>query len=275
MLDDVEETFDEVALAREREVALARRLAICPRRNDGLDAADFEMLDEAVAIIAFVGEEGRGFDFLGQDLGLRYVVNMSAGEAHRQRIARRIDYGVNLGRQIRRASGRSLRSNPLFSSPGAVLMGLAMDASIMAYSLSGSSAKVLSRLSQTPLSAHRENRLLFFQSPKCSGRSRQGAPVRNFQMTANSRLPLSPSRPILEANIQFVQIDRHSMHSVSKAASIKKAPMNHASRGYRTRRAMGGRRQTPLLFEQRLDDRPLLVGQVHARPVRPVDHSRL
>jgi len=25
------------------------------------------------------------------------------------------------------------------------------------------------------------------------------------------------------------------MHSVSKAASIKKAPMNHASRGYRTR----------------------------------------
>src|SRR5829696_2695739 len=74
-----------VALAIEREVALARRLAICPRRNDRLDAADFEMLDEAVAIIAFVDEEGCGFDFLGQDLGLRYVVNVSAGEAHRQR----------------------------------------------------------------------------------------------------------------------------------------------------------------------------------------------
>ena len=65
----LEEAFDEVALAIEREVALARRLAICPRRNDGLDAADFEMLDEAAAIIAFVGKEGRGFDFLGQDLG--------------------------------------------------------------------------------------------------------------------------------------------------------------------------------------------------------------
>ena len=74
VLDVVEETFDEVALAIEREVALARRLAICPRRNDGLDAADFEMLNEAVAILAFVGEEGWGFDFLGQDLGLRYVV---------------------------------------------------------------------------------------------------------------------------------------------------------------------------------------------------------
>jgi hypothetical protein len=31
----------------------------------------------------------------------------------------------------------------------------------------------------------------------------------------------------------------------------------------------------PLLFEQRLDDRPLLVGQVHARPVRRVDRNRL
>src|SRR6516164_2170529 len=87
VLDDVEETFDEVALAIERKVALARRLAICPRRNDGFDAGDFEMLDEAVAIIAFVGEEGCGFDFLGQDLGLRNVVNVSGGEAHRQWIA--------------------------------------------------------------------------------------------------------------------------------------------------------------------------------------------
>jgi hypothetical protein len=51
VLDVVEETFHEVALAIvEREVALAQRLAICPRRNDGLDAPDFEMLDEAVAI---------------------------------------------------------------------------------------------------------------------------------------------------------------------------------------------------------------------------------
>ena len=99
VLDVVEETFHEVALAIEREVALARRLAICPRRNDGLDAADFEMLAEAIAIIAFVGEEGCGFHILGQDLGPRYVVNVSAGEAHRQRIAQRIDDGVNLVRQ--------------------------------------------------------------------------------------------------------------------------------------------------------------------------------
>ncbi len=41
--------------------------------------------------------------------------------------------------------------------------------------------------------------------------------------STNSRLPLSLSRPTssggLEANVQFVQIDRRSMHSISKAAS--------------------------------------------------------
>ena len=61
VLADGEDTCDAVALALERDVALARRLAMCPRRNDGLDGADFEMLDEAVALIACVGEEACGF----------------------------------------------------------------------------------------------------------------------------------------------------------------------------------------------------------------------
>src|SRR5262249_54108502 len=75
---------------------------------------------------------------------------------------------------------------------------------------------------------------------------------------------------------QFVQIDRRSLHSVSKAASIKKAPKNHASRGYHTRVAPRAATavRPPLLFEQWLDDRPLVV-QVHARPVRRVDRNRL
>ncbi len=52
--------------------------------------------------------------------------------------------------------------------------------------------------------------------------------------------------------------------------------MNRASRGYRTHvapRAAAAVRP-PLLFEQQLDDHPL-VRQVHARPVRRVDRNRL
>src|SRR5215467_9745181 len=62
------------------------------------------------------------------------------------------------------------------------------------------------------------------------------------------------------------KLNRRSMHSVSKAASIKKAPMNHASRGYHTRVAPRAATavRPPLLFEQRLGDRPL----VRSMPVR-------
>ena len=73
-----------------------------------------------------------------------------------------------------------------------------MVASIIAYSLSGSSAKALKGFSQTPLAAQREKRLwVFFQPPNCFGKSRHGAPTRNFQITAstNRRLPRSLLRP--------------------------------------------------------------------------------
>lgn len=72
-----------------------------------------------------------------------------------------------------------------------------MVASIIAYSLSGSSANVLKRLSHTPLFAHRENRVwMFFQLPKRSGRSRHGAPERNFQITASMKSRLE--KPIAQ-----------------------------------------------------------------------------
>jgi hypothetical protein len=73
-----------------------------------------------------------------------------------------------------------------------------MVASIIAYSLSGSSAKALKRLAQTPVTAQREKRLwVLHQSPKRSGKSRHGTPTRNFQITAStkSRLPRSLLRP--------------------------------------------------------------------------------
>jgi hypothetical protein len=101
-------------------------------------------------------------------------------------------------------------------------------------------------------------------------------------MTAstNSQWPLSLLRLIwpggLEANMQLVQTEPRSMHSVSKAASIKKASMIRASRAYPTRVAPQATAtvRPPLRFEQRLDDRPLLLGQAHARPVRRVDRTR-
>ena len=56
-------------------------------------------MDEAVRIIALVGDDRSHFDLFGKRLGLRDVMNLTAGEAEGERIAERVDDGVYLGRQ--------------------------------------------------------------------------------------------------------------------------------------------------------------------------------
>jgi hypothetical protein len=99
---------------------------------------------------------------------------------------------------------------------------LTMVASIIAYSLSGSSAKVLKSLSQTPLAAQREKRLwMFFESPKRCGKSRHGAPERNFQITAstNRRLPSSLLRPTVAGRRRAVRASYGSASQAREASA--------------------------------------------------------
>jgi hypothetical protein len=71
-----------------------------------------------------------------------------------------------------------LGRDPFLRAPALCWWALTIVASIMAYSLSGSSAKVLKSLSQTPLTAQREKRLcVLHQPPKRSGKSRHGVPI--------------------------------------------------------------------------------------------------
>src|ERR1019366_8398225 len=103
-----------------------------------------------------------------------------------------------------------------------------MVASIIAYSLSGSSARALKRFSQTPFSAQREKRLcVLLQPPKRSGKSRHGAPARNFQITVRQkagcrdrcRAPPCPDGPA--ANFQSARTGRPAIHGVSSQSLIK------------------------------------------------------
>ena len=113
---------------------------------------------------------------------------MPASEADRQRIAQRVDNHVDLGREP------AARAAPFFRAPALCRWALTMVASIDVYSLLGSSAKALKRLSQTPALAQRENRVcVFFQPPKRSGKSRHGAPERNFQITASTNSRFQPA----------------------------------------------------------------------------------
>ena len=99
VLQLIEETLDEVAFGVEAEVAWAGEFAVGLGRDHGLDAAHGQSVDEAVGVITFVGDEGLGLDFGEERFGLGDVVDVSAGQADRQRIAEGIDNGVDLGRQ--------------------------------------------------------------------------------------------------------------------------------------------------------------------------------
>ena len=99
MFDDIEEAFDEIAFAVEREVTWPLDLPVRLGRDDHCDAARFEIVDEAVGIIALVAEKGSRLYLIGQQFGLLDVVNLSTGEAEHQRIAECIDNRMDLGRQ--------------------------------------------------------------------------------------------------------------------------------------------------------------------------------
>ena len=99
LLDEIEETLDEIALGIEREVAVALDLAVRLRRNDNFDRAGFEAGDEAVGVIALVAQKGFGLDLSGQGFGLRDVMDLAAGEAQREGIAESIDDHVDFGRE--------------------------------------------------------------------------------------------------------------------------------------------------------------------------------
>jgi len=90
---------------------------------------------------------------------------------------------VDLRREPAARAADGLIETPFLSAPALCWWARTIVASIIAYSLSGSSAKALKRFSQTPLAAQREKRLwVLHQPPKRSGKSRHGVPTRNFQI---------------------------------------------------------------------------------------------
>lgn len=62
VFDDVEKSFNEIALTIKREVACTLDFAIGFRWNNHLDAALLEAFDVAVGIIAFVAEQRTSLD---------------------------------------------------------------------------------------------------------------------------------------------------------------------------------------------------------------------
>ena len=103
LLEFAEEALDEIALAVQCEVGLARLAAIGLRRDDRCYATLLKRLDQRVAVVAFVGQERVGLDpiidLIEQRNGLIDIGGLAGRERQRHGIAKRVDYGVDLGRQ--------------------------------------------------------------------------------------------------------------------------------------------------------------------------------
>jgi hypothetical protein len=66
VFDELEETFDQIALPVKREIAIAFVLAIRLWRNDRLDRARPEAGNVGVGVVALVGQDGFRLDLCGQ-----------------------------------------------------------------------------------------------------------------------------------------------------------------------------------------------------------------
>ena len=152
---------------------------------------------DAVGVIGAIGDNVvGGVEALEQGLRKQAVMDLPGADLDAQRVAERIDAGVDLGGQSPLRAADAVSLSPPFA-PAASAWTFEIVASIMTYSKSGSSAKALKRLSQAPLRVHRRKReCTDVHFPSSGGRSRQGAQLRAIHNTAstNSRLS-SPLRP--------------------------------------------------------------------------------
>ena len=113
MLDYTEETLDEIALAIEREVAIAFHFPILFRRDHTLIARAIRLLSEVICVITLVCEQSSELDQPHQRLSLRDIVNLTAGQDEPQRITQCIDDLVDFRRESTTREADSL-SRPLF-----------------------------------------------------------------------------------------------------------------------------------------------------------------
>jgi hypothetical protein len=147
-----------------------------------------------IGIEGFVGDHDVGVDGGKQQIGAVEIMSIAGSESEAGWIAERIDGGIDFGGQPAFAAPDRLVA-PFFGAPVLCWWARTIVLSIIAYSLSGSAAKCLNIRFQTPALAKRlKRRCVLFQSPKRSGRSRQGAPsgrprARRGQRAARWRSP--------------------------------------------------------------------------------------
>jgi len=117
VFDRIEEPLDKVALAIEREVAVAFDLAVGLRRDHRFDLPCCQGFDEPVAVVPLVAEKCRGLNLVGKGLCLSDVVCLPSGQAECEGISQGVDDGMDFRRQAAARVAYGLVFAPFLRAP--------------------------------------------------------------------------------------------------------------------------------------------------------------
>ena len=199
--------------------------AIGFRWNYRFNVALRQVLQHMIGIVGFVCQHSISVDAFYQCLRMRNIGHMSTTEQAAQRIAQRIDCGMDFCTQPAPGASERLIAR-FFWAPAACWCALTTVLSIMSASKSWSAPSTLMMPSHRPRLHQRLKRVyVLCQLPNSAGRSRQGEPVRAIHSTAsiNRRLsvavtPLSLAFP---GNIASILADLVSLRSSLAIALIR------------------------------------------------------
>lgn len=99
LLETGEEALDQIAIAVEMTIEVARRKPIGSGWNHCFGASRFDPGHEVIGVVSLVGDDCLTGQALDQCRGMVDIGDLPGRENHPQRIAQRIDHHVQLGRQ--------------------------------------------------------------------------------------------------------------------------------------------------------------------------------
>ena len=198
LFEAIEETFDQVARLVAMPIDGALIDSVASRRDIGKGRAGFDGFDQFIAVVAFVGRNGGGWNIGDQCRSLSHIRHLSTGQDQTQGITQGINAGMDFRRQSTARSADRLIATVFFSAPAACWCARTIVASMNNSSKSASSLSTSATRAHTPpFSQLAKRTYIECQLPKSAGRSRHGHPVRAMKSTASTKHRLSAARPPL------------------------------------------------------------------------------
>ena len=132
VLEFIEEAFDEITFAVEREVAVSQGLAIGLWGNHRGDLAPVESVDQQIGVVSLIADQSLRIDAVDQRLRASHIVGLPGREHQLDGVAKGIDERVDFGRQSAARAADGLVEPPFLRAPALCWWARTIVASIIA-----------------------------------------------------------------------------------------------------------------------------------------------